>query len=95
MESSGITDPIPGPSPPIAPPSARPLKPYWPIIRRLSMMPSFEKYAKQWIRPRIIQQIEEIEAALPAAADPAAPRDRVAQGQAAFIVARLAPTRPH
>lgn len=54
-----------------------------------------KKYAKQWIRPRIIQQIEEIEAALPAAADPAAPRDRVAQGQAAFIVAPVSPTRPH
>ena len=50
-----------------------------------------KKYAKQWIRPRIIQQIEEIEAALPAAADPAAPRDRVAQGQAAFIVAPVSP----
>jgi superfamily II DNA or RNA helicase/HKD family nuclease len=45
-----------------------------------------KKYSKQWIRPKIMQQIEASEEASPAAADPAEAPDRVAQGQAAFIV---------
>lgn len=50
-----------------------------------------KKYSKQWIRPKLIQQIEEIEEACPAAADPAETPDRVAQGQAAFIVDPIIP----
>ncbi|MBI4857309.1 MAG: DEAD/DEAH box helicase family protein [Acetobacterium woodii] len=50
-----------------------------------------KKYAKQWIRPRIIQQIEELEEACPAVADSVETPDRVAQGQAAFIVEPVVP----
>ncbi|MBC3802963.1 NgoFVII family restriction endonuclease [Acetobacterium fimetarium] len=47
---------------------------------------ALKKYSKQWIRPKIIQQIEEIEEERLAASDPAETPDRVAQGQAAFTV---------
>ncbi|WP_373483829.1 DEAD/DEAH box helicase family protein [Acetobacterium sp.] len=45
-----------------------------------------KNYSKQWVRPKIMQQIEASEEASAAAADPAEAPDRVAQGQAAFIV---------
>lgn len=53
-----------------------------------------KKYSKQWIRPKIIQQIEESEAASETASDVTEVNDRVAQGQAAFIVAPLLPEPP-
>ncbi|MDD3305835.1 MAG: DEAD/DEAH box helicase family protein [Acetobacterium sp.] len=45
-----------------------------------------KKYSKQWIRPKIIQQIEDSEEERPAVADPTAGINRVAQGQAQYIV---------
>jgi HKD family nuclease len=44
------------------------------------------QYSKQWVRPKIYNQIEASEEASAAAADPAAAPDRVAQGQAQFRV---------
>ncbi|WP_414731913.1 DEAD/DEAH box helicase family protein [Acetobacterium carbinolicum] len=46
-----------------------------------------KKYSKRWIRPKIYQQIEESEAAIEAEETP----DRVAQGQAAFIIVPVVP----
>jgi HKD family nuclease len=47
---------------------------------------ALKKYSKQWVRPKIIQQLEESEDASEADSDGSKAPDRVAQGQADFIV---------
>ncbi len=51
-----------------------------------------QQYSKQWIRPKIYNQIEASQEASPADTAPAQARDRVAQGQAAFIVDSISAT---
>jgi superfamily II DNA or RNA helicase/HKD family nuclease len=53
-----------------------------------------KKYSKQWVCPKIIQQIEESEAASAAATDPAEDSDRVAQDQAGYAVDGADPLPP-
>lgn len=52
---------------------------------------ALKKYSKQWVRPKIIQQLEESEDASEADSDGSKAPDRVAQGQADFIVDAVIP----
>ena len=52
---------------------------------------ALQQYSKQWVRPKIYNQIEASAEASAANAAPAAARDRVAQGQAQFSVDPVIP----